>query len=166
MPHQDPAARVGNFDEVALGWDWKTAVKEAHRCLLCKTPQCVSNCPAEIDIPGFIQKIAGGEFLEAARILRDSSALPAVCGRVCPQETQCELTCVLGRKFQPVAIGRLERFASDYALFEEELPVPEPAPPTAKKVAVVGAGPAGITVAGDLVKLGHEITLFEALHEP
>jgi len=166
MPHQDPAARVCNFDEVALGWDWKTAVKEAHRCLLCKTPQCVSNCPAEIDIPGFIQKIAGGEFLEAARILRDSSALPAVCGRVCPQETQCELTCVLGRKFQPVAIGRLERFASDYALFEEELPVPEPAPPTAKKVAVVGAGPAGITVAGDLVKLGHEITLFEALHEP
>ncbi|MHC1696971.1 MAG: NADPH-dependent glutamate synthase [Geobacteraceae bacterium] len=166
MPHQDPAERIRNFNEVALGWDWKTAVEEAQRCLLCKTPQCVGNCPAEIDIPGFIQKIAEGDFRDAARILRDSSALPAVCGRVCPQETQCELTCVLGRKFQPVAIGRLERFASDYALFEEELPVPEPAPPTGKKVAVVGAGPAGITVAGDLIKLGHEVTLFEALHEP
>ena len=166
MPHQDPAERVRNFNEVALGWDRETAVAEARRCLACKKPQCVANCPAEIDIPGFVQKIAGGQFLEAARILRASSALPAVCGRVCPQETQCELTCVMGKKYQPVAIGRLERFASDYALFEEELSIPEPAPPTGKKVAVVGAGPAGITVAGDLVKLGHDVTLFEALHEP
>ena len=166
MPHQDPAERVRNFNEVAVGWDRETAIAEAHRCLLCKNPQCVVNCPAEIDIPGFIRKIADGEVLEAARILRASSALPAVCGRVCPLETQCELTCVMGKKYTPVAIGRLERFASDYALLEEELPVPAPAPPTGKKVAVVGAGPAGITVAGDLVKMGHEVTLFEALHEP
>lgn len=166
MPHQDPAERIRNFDEVAMGWDRETAIEEADRCLMCQTPQCVTNCPAEIDIPGFIRKISDGEFLEAARILRASSALPAVCGRVCPQESQCELSCVLGKKFQPVAIGRLERFASDYALFEEELPLPAPAPPTGKKVAVVGAGPAGITVAGDLVKLGHEVTLLEALHEP
>jgi len=166
MPHQDPVERIRNFDEVALGWDRDTAVEEARRCLLCKNPQCVVNCPAEIDIPGFIREIADGRFLEAARILRASSALPAVCGRVCPQETQCELTCVMGKKYEPVAIGRLERFASDYALFQEALPVPEPAPPTGKKVAVVGAGPAGITVAGDLVKMGHEVTLFEALHQP
>lgn len=166
MPHQAPAERIRNFNEVALGWDKDVAMEEAERCLLCKNPQCVTNCPAEIDIPGFIKKIAEGEFMEAARVLRASSALPAVCGRVCPQETQCELTCVMGRKFKPVAIGRLERFASDYALFEEELPLPEITPPTGKKVAVVGAGPAGITVAGDLVKLGHDVTLFEALHQP
>jgi glutamate synthase (NADPH) small chain len=166
MPHQDPKERVGNCNEVALGWDKATAMAEAERCLMCKNPQCVVNCPAEIDIPGFIGQIAAGNFLEAARILRASSALPAVCGRVCPQETQCELTCVMGKKFTPVAIGRLERFASDYALFEEQLPTPAIAPATGKKVAVVGAGPAGITVAGDLVKLGHDVTLFEALHQP
>jgi glutamate synthase (NADPH/NADH) small chain len=166
MPAQDPTVRIKNCNEVALGWDAETAKEEAHRCLMCKNPRCVINCPAEIDIPGFISKIADGEFLEAARILRSSSALPAVCGRVCPQETQCELTCVLGRKYKPVAIGRLERFASDYALFEQELPLPEIAAPTGKKVAVVGAGPAGITVAGDLVKLGHDVTLLEALHQP
>ncbi len=166
MPAQDPAERVKNCNEVALGWDKETAKEEAVRCLMCKNPQCVLNCPAEIDIPGFIGKVAEGEFLEAAKVLRASSALPAVCGRVCPQETQCELTCVMGKKFKPVAIGRLERFASDYALFEEELPLPEIAPSTGKKVAVVGAGPAGITVAGDLIKLGHEVTLFEALHQP
>jgi len=166
MPHQDPAKRVQNFDEVALGWDRETAMEEAERCLLCKNPQCVTNCPAEIDIPGFVKKIAEGDFLEAARTLRASSALPAVCGRVCPQENQCELTCVMGKKYKSVAIGRLERFASDYALFDEQLPIPAIAPPTGKKVAVVGAGPAGITVAGDLVKLGHDVTLYEALHEP
>jgi glutamate synthase (NADPH/NADH) small chain len=166
MPAQDPDERVHNFNEVALGWDKETARKEAVRCLMCKNPQCVTNCPAEIDIPGFIGKIADGEYLEAARILRSSSALPAVCGRVCPQETQCELTCVMGKKYKAVAIGRLERFASDFALFEQELPLPEIAPPTGKRVAVVGAGPAGITVAGDLIKLGHEVTLFEALHQP
>ncbi|NVN91448.1 MAG: NADPH-dependent glutamate synthase [Desulfuromonadales bacterium] len=166
MLHQDPVERVQNFNEVAVGWDRGTAMEEAQRCLLCKNPQCVVNCPAEIDIPGFVKKIADGEFLEAARILRENSALPAVCGRVCPQETQCELTCVMAKKYEPVAIGRLERFASDYALFEEELPVPILAPPTGKKVAVVGAGPAGITVAGDLIKLGHDVTLYEALHQP
>ena len=166
MPAQDASVRVKNFEEVAVGWDKETAMDEAVRCLMCKKPQCVLNCPAEIDIPGFIGKIADGDFLEAARILRASSALPAVCGRVCPQETQCELTCVMGKKFKPVAIGRLERFASDYALFEKELPAAKIAPPTGKKVAVVGAGPAGITAAGDLIKLGHEVTLFEALHKP
>lgn len=166
MPAQDASVRVKNFEEVAVGWDKETAMDEAVRCLMCKKPQCVLNCPAEIDIPGFIGKIAEGDFLEAARILRASSALPAVCGRVCPQETQCELTCVMGKKFKPVAIGRLERFASDYALFEKELPAAKTAPPTGKKVAVVGAGPAGITAAGDLIKLGHEVTLFEALHKP
>ncbi len=166
MPTQAASIRVKNFDEVAVGWGKETAMDEAARCLMCKKPQCVLNCPAEIDIPGFIGKIAEGDFLEAARILRASSALPAVCGRVCPQETQCELTCVMGKKFKPVAIGRLERFASDFALFEQELPLPAIAPPTGKKVAVVGAGPAGITAAGDLIKLGHEVTLFEALHKP
>lgn len=166
MPHQDPRERINNFNEVAVGWDRETAMAEARRCLLCQKPRCVENCPAEIDIPGFIRQIADGQFLEAARILRTSSALPAVCGRVCPQETQCELSCVMGKKHEPVAIGRLERFASDYALFEEQLPIPVPAPPTGKRVAVVGAGPAGISVAGDLVKLGHDVTLFEALHEP
>jgi len=166
MPHQDPAERIRNFNEVALGWDRETAVIEAKRCLMCKNPQCVTNCPAEIDIPGFIKEIAEENFLEAARILRASSALPAVCGRVCPQESQCELTCVMAKKYEPVAIGRLERFASDYALFEEQLPTPEIAASTGRKVAVVGAGPAGITVAGDLVKLGHDVTLLEALHEP
>jgi glutamate synthase (NADPH/NADH) small chain len=166
MPHQDPAERIRNFNEVALGWDRETAEAEANRCLLCKNPQCVTNCPAEIDIPGFIREIAEGNIGEAARILRASSALPAVCGRVCPQENQCELTCVMGKKHKPIAIGRLERFASDYALFEKPLSNPEIAPPTGKKIAVVGAGPAGITVAGDLVKLGHDVTLLEALHEP
>ncbi|UFS69288.1 NADPH-dependent glutamate synthase [Geomonas sp. RF6] len=165
MPHQDPRERVGNFDEVALGWDAETAVKEAQRCLLCRKPQCVASCPAEIDIPGFIAETARGNFREASTILRESSALPAVCGRVCPQETQCEQLCVLGKKHEPVAIGRLERFVSDYAL-RSDVPLPALPPSTGKKVAVVGAGPAGITVAGDLVKLGHEVTLFEALHMP
>lgn len=165
MPAQNPHERIRNFDEVALGWDGDTAMAEAMRCLICKKPQCVPSCPAEIDIPGFIEKIAEGDFGGAARTLRQSSSLPAVCGRVCPQESQCESTCIMGKKTSSVAIGRLERFASDYAL-KNGLQPPPKAIATGKRVAVVGAGPSGITVAGDLVKLGHEVTLFEALHKP
>ena len=166
MPVRDPAERITDFLEVARGWELDTARAEAGRCLLCPKPQCVPLCPAEIDIPGFIGKIAAGDISGAARILRASSSLPAVCGRVCPQETQCESTCVKGRRGEPVAIGRLERFAADYALFTEELPLSDPVPSSGRRVAVVGAGPAGITVAGDLVHLGHDVTIFEVLHKP
>jgi len=155
MPERDAAARSRDFGEVNGGFGAEAARREAGRCLDCAVPGCVAGCPVAIDIPTFVKRIETGEFEAAGRTLRETNSLPAVCGRVCPQETQCELTCVMGKKFKPVAIGRLERFASDYALFEEQLPVPAIAPPSGKKVAVVGAGPAGITVAGDLVKLGH-----------
>lgn len=166
MPEQAPARRARNFLEVPQGYAPETARLEAARCIQCKQPKCVEGCPVNIDIPGFIKLIATGEFVEAAVRLKQQNALPAVCGRVCPQEEQCEILCVLGKKFDPVAIGRLERFAADYARVHGGEPEPEIAPPTGKKVAVIGAGPAGITVAGDLARWGHRVVIFEALHLP
>ncbi|MBQ5316914.1 MAG: NADPH-dependent glutamate synthase [Oscillospiraceae bacterium] len=163
MPSQDPDVRNKNFDEVALGYSAETAQDEALRCLGCKAMPCVSGCPVNIDIPGFIKKIAEGEFEEAYSVISKSSSLPAVCGRVCPQETQCEGKCVRGKKGDPVGIGRLERFAADFhnSNFKGE---PEKPVSNGKKVAVIGAGPAGLTCAGDLAKMGYEVTVFEALH--
>jgi glutamate synthase (NADPH/NADH) small chain len=170
MPEQKPADRAKNFSEVPFGLTAEQAQYEAQRCLQCKDPKCIPGCPVEIDIPGFILAIENGEFLEAARILKDKNALPAVCGRVCPQEDQCEKTCVMSEKFDTIAIGMLERFAADYERdYYEKHPdeKPEYVPPeqTGKRVAVIGSGPAGLTVAGDLIKEGHSVTVFEALHE-
>ena len=166
MPEQDPKVRNGNFDEVALGYGREQAMIEASRCLQCKKKPCVAGCPVEIDIPAFIKSIEEGDFMDAAAKLKDQNNLPAVCGRVCPQETQCEAVCTLGKKGEPVAIGRLERFASDYEAAGGELIVPPKAPPSGKKVAVIGAGPGGLTCAGDLARMGHEVTIFEALNAP
>ncbi|MCL5096036.1 MAG: FAD-dependent oxidoreductase, partial [Candidatus Omnitrophica bacterium] len=164
MPEQSARRRSRNFLEVPLGYAPETAIEEASRCLDCKKPKCVEGCPVGIAIPQFIKLIAGGQFIEAATKLKEQTSLPAVCGRVCPQETQCEAQCILGKKFEPVAIGRLERFAADYALEHGGEPEPNLPPATGKKVAVIGAGPAGITVAGELARLGHKVTVFEALH--
>jgi glutamate synthase (NADPH/NADH) small chain len=166
MPEQDPKVRARNFDEVPCGYSPETAMLEASRCLQCKRPKCVEGCPVNVKIPEFIALIAAGEFVGAARKLKETNALPAVCGRVCPQESQCEARCVLGKKGEPVAIGRLERFAADYERREKAVSRPAMAPSTGKKVAIVGSGPAGLTCAGDLIKLGHEVTIFEALHKP
>ena len=166
MPEQDPAVRIHNFQEVALGYTPEQARAEAARCLKCKKPACVGGCPVQVDIPGFIAEVAAGHFAEAARIIKRTNCLPAVCGRVCPQETQCEIKCILGKKGEPVAIGRLERFAADFEREHGLIEIPPPAPSLGKKVAVVGSGPAGLTVAGDLVRLGYDVTIFEAFHKP
>ena len=166
MPEQDPRERIHNFDEVPFGYTPEQAQKEASRCLQCKKPVCICGCPVAVDIPGFVKLIAEGDFAAAARRIKTTNALPAICGRVCPQETQCEERCVLGKKFEPVAIGRLERFAADYERENDLIELPEKAPPTGKRIAVIGAGPAGLTVAGDLILLGHEVTIFEAFHKP
>ncbi|NLV40873.1 MAG: NADPH-dependent glutamate synthase [Candidatus Hydrogenedentes bacterium] len=166
MPEQAPEDRAHNFEEVPHGYSIETAMLEAGRCLQCKKPRCVEGCPVQNDIPGFVGLIREGKFIEAAHRLKETNSLPAVCGRVCPQEEQCEKVCILGVKGEPVAIGRLERFVADYERLNSEMEVPELPPPTGKKVAIVGAGPAGLTVAGDLIKLGHAVTIFEALHEP
>jgi glutamate synthase (NADPH/NADH) small chain len=166
MPEQSPQRRARNFQEVPKGYAEEIAIVEAQRCLKCKKPLCIEGCPVGIDIPGFIGLIALGQFIKAAETLKQQTALPAVCGRVCPQESQCEAQCVLGKKFEPVAIGRLERFAADYVRMHQCEPLPAVAPATSRAVAVVGAGPAGITVAGDLARLGHHVELFEALHLP
>lgn len=166
MPEQSPRRRAQNFEEVPKGYPEEVATIEAQRCLKCKKPLCVDGCPVGIDIPGFVSLIAAGKFAEAAAKLKEQTALPAVCGRVCPQESQCEAQCVLGKKFEPVAIGRLERFAADYVRMRQCEPVPQCATATGNKIAVVGAGPAGITVAGDLARLGHHVEVFEALHLP
>ncbi|MBN1780142.1 NADPH-dependent glutamate synthase [bacterium] len=166
MPKQSPDKRIQNFDEVALGYDAEMAMAEASRCLQCKKAPCVSGCPVNIDIPGFIMRIREGDFIGAIEKIREMNSLPAICGRVCPQEEQCEIRCVLAKKGQPVAIGRLERFAAD---FEAVLTANMPAihvTPSGKKVAVIGAGPAGLTAAGELAKMGHGVTIFEALHKP
>ena len=161
---QDPAVRAKNFDEVCYGYNAQEAMEEASRCINCKNAKCVQGCPVAIDIPGFISKVKEGEFEEAYKIIGKSSALPAVCGRVCPQESQCEGKCIRGVKGEPVSIGKLERFVADYAL-ENDIK-PEKAESTnGHKVAVIGSGPAGLTCAGDLAKLGYEVTVFEALHE-
>ncbi|HKL01611.1 MAG TPA: NADPH-dependent glutamate synthase [Desulfotignum sp.] len=165
MPEQDPDVRRRNFEEVPLGLDNDTALLEASRCLQCKKPACVDGCPVSVDIPGFISKIAKNDFSGAANRLWERNALPAVCGRVCPQEEQCEGKCILGKKDKPVAIGYLERFAADYERKNGSGGIPEVAEKTGKKVAVIGSGPSGLTVAGDLLIKGHEVTIFEAFHK-
>jgi glutamate synthase (NADPH/NADH) small chain len=166
MPEQDAKARSRNFDEVPLGFTPQAAIAEANRCIQCKTKPCIEGCPVEIDIPGFINLISNGDFINAARKIKETNALPAVCGRVCPQETQCEEKCVRRKKGDSVAIGRLERFVADFERSQGNILIPEITPSTGRKVAIVGSGPAGLTVAGDLVKLGHDVTIFEALHIP
>jgi len=166
MPEQNPKERSKNFKEVPNGYTPELAQKEASRCLQCKKPTCIEGCPVGVKIPEFIKLIAEGDFIGAAKKLKEDNSLPAVCGRVCPQESQCESVCVLGKKDEPVAIGRLERFAADYERAQGEVSLPDIPPPTGKKVAVVGSGPAGLTLAGDLVKYGHQVTVFEALHKP
>jgi glutamate synthase (NADPH/NADH) small chain len=166
MPEQDWVRRRANFDEVALGYTDDMARAEAMRCLQCKKPGCVAGCPVNIDIPSFIRLIQAGRPLAAARKIKEQNNLPAVCGRVCPQETLCEAACVLAKKNQPIAIGRLERFAADDEAAREKPRVPTLPPPTGRHVAVVGAGPAGLTAAADLTLLGHAVTVFEALHAP
>ena len=165
MPEQEPRVRAKNFDEVPLGLSEELAKLEASRCLQCKKPTCVQGCPVSIDIPGFIELIHREDYRGAAKKLKEMNSLPAVCGRVCPQEDQCEKMCILGKKGEPVAIGRLERFAADFERAAGESVIPEMSPPTGKKVAVVGAGPSGLTLAGDLIKKGHQVTIFEALHK-
>ena len=164
MPEQDPKVRAHNFDEVALGYDEETAVAEAQRCLHCKVPMCRKGCPVSIDIPQFIAKVKERDFEGAFDIITMSNSLPAVCGRVCPQENQCESKCILGKKGEPVAIGRLERFVADYMLQKGEDIKPIEKKPDAQKVAIVGAGPSGLSCAGDLAKKGYDVTIFEALH--
>ena len=166
MPEQDPKERIKNFKEVPYGYTPELAIKEASRCLQCKKPACVKGCPVNVKIPEFISLIVEGKFIEAAQKIKETNALPAICGRVCPQENQCESQCILGKKGEPVAIGRLERFVADYEREKGEIKLPELPPKTGKKIAIVGSGPAGLTCAGDLVKLGHDVTIFEALHEP
>ena len=164
IPKQPPEVRRHNFFEVALGYTEELAVAEAKRCIQCRKPQCVPSCPVEINIPGFIDLIAKGEFQEGVRVLKSKNCLPAVCGRVCPQEEQCEKTCALKKLGGTVAIGRLERFLADWEAVRGAPEMPAMAAPSGKKVAVVGGGPAGLTVAGDLIQLGHKVTIFEALH--
>jgi len=164
MPVQPADIRNKNFDEVALGYSAETAVAEAKRCLNCKHKPCVSGCPVQINIPEFIQKVAEGDFEAAYEIIYKSSSLPAVCGRVCPQERQCEAKCVRGIKGEPVAIGRLERFVADWHMQNSKTTKTAETPQIGKKVAVIGSGPSGLTCAGDLAKLGYSVTVFEALH--
>jgi glutamate synthase (NADPH) small chain len=166
MREQEALDRARNFMEVPYGYTPEEAAEEASRCLKCLRPTCRSGCPVEVDIPSFIQLIKDGRFIEAAWKIKEKNALPAVCGRVCPQETQCESMCILGKKGDPVAIGNLERFVSDYEAAQGELQMPEKPKPTGRKIAIIGAGPGGLTCAADLIKAGHEVTLFEALHKP
>ena len=162
---QAPELRIKNFFEVSLGYDEETAVEEAARCLNCKNMPCVGACPVNVNIPSFISLVKERKYLEAYDVIRETSSLPAICGRVCPQETQCESKCIRGIKGEPVGIGRLERFVADYAMEKGAAPI-EPAQSNGKKVAVIGSGPAGLTCAGDLKKLGYDVTVFEALHTP
>ncbi len=165
MPAQDPVERARNFHEVALGYSEEAAVAEANRCLHCKNEPCRQGCPVEVDIPAFIKLVARRDFKGAIKKLKEKNALPAVCGRVCPQENQCEKYCTLGRKYEPVAIGRIERYCADWELANGALPQ-ETSSPNGKKVAIVGSGPAGLTCAADLAKMGYQVTIFEALHIP
>lgn len=162
---QCPKERVNNFEEVCLGYSLEEALAEAARCLNCKNAKCIGQCPVAINIPAFINHVKQGEIAEAAKVIADASALPAVCGRVCPQETQCEGKCILGIKGEAVAIGKLERFVADWAR-ENQLDTSVNVSQNGKKVAVIGSGPAGLTCAGDLARKGYEVTIFEALHEP
>jgi glutamate synthase (NADPH) small chain len=165
MVERPAEVRRRDFAEVPLGYEPEQARAEASRCLLCKKPRCVTGCPVGVDIPGFVRLLAEGKFEEAADKILLVNALPAICGRVCPQETQCEALCVLGKKGEPLSVGNLERFAADWKRERGTCPVPPPAPPTGKKVAIVGSGPAGLTCAGELVGRGHAVTIFEAFHK-
>ncbi len=165
MPEQDPVERRGNFREVATGYTEEMAIEEAKRCLQCKHKPCMDGCPVHVQIPEFIDLVAAGEFKAAYEMITATNSLPAICGRVCPQENQCEVLCVRGKKGEPVAIGRLERFVADWAM-ENDPPVLEPAPSNDVKVAVIGSGPAGLACAGDLAKRGYQVTIFEAFHTP
>ncbi len=166
MSEQAPEVRRRNFEEVPLGYTPEQAQLEAERCLQCKNPNCVAGCPVSVDIPGFIGLIKEGDFTGSIRNLWSKNSLPAVCGRVCPQEAQCEGVCIVGKKGEPVAIGNLERFAADYERAHGTGELPPKAEPTGKKVAVVGSGPSGLTVAGDLIVKGHDVTVMEAFHKP
>ncbi len=166
MPEQDPNRRKRNFEEVPLGYTPELAMKEAERCLQCKNPSCMKGCPVSIEIPHFIRYIKEGDFTKAIRKIWERNSLPAVCGRVCPQEIQCEGNCILGKKDDPVAIGNLERFVADWERAHGKGELPPKAEPTGKRVAVVGSGPSGLTVAGDLTLKGHHVTVFEAFHKP
>ena len=163
MPQQDPKIRCANFKEVTLGFSKEQAIEEAKRCLQCKKPKCVEGCPVEVKIPDFIRHVATGDFDSAIKEIKTVNALPAVCGRVCPQETQCEASCILKKKGEPVSIGRLERFVSDIEQ-TKGVEKPQKPKPSGKKVAIVGSGPAGLTAAADLARMGHSVTIFEALH--
>jgi glutamate synthase (NADPH/NADH) small chain len=165
MPEQPPEVRAHNYEEVTYGYTAEQAIAEARRCLECAKPGCMAGCPVNVDIPAFLERIEEGDFRNAIDIIKKSNALPAITGRVCPQEVQCESTCLLNKKYEPVAIGRLERFVADWEAIEGLIQNPSPARPTGKKAAVVGAGPAGLTVAADLARAGHKVTIFEALHE-
>jgi glutamate synthase (NADPH/NADH) small chain len=164
MPNQDARQRINNFDEVAIGYDEEQALVEASRCLDCKKPLCVEGCPVDINIPLFIKFIKEKDYAKAVQTIKEKNNLPAICGRVCPQENQCEKRCVLGKKYQPVAIGGLERFVADWEMKHSADTRPVVLPPSGKKVAVIGSGPAGLTAAADLARLGHQVTIFEALH--
>jgi len=166
MPRQAPKIRSKNFNEVALGYSAEQAQAEASRCIQCPKRSCAEGCPVEVDIPGFINAIREGDMPEAVKLLKDKNSLPGICGRVCPQETQCEATCSLAKKDAPIAIGRLERYVADWerANMQSASSLPARPAPSGKQVAVVGSGPAGLTVAADLAKLGHSVTIFEALH--
>jgi glutamate synthase (NADPH/NADH) small chain len=166
MPEQPASERRRNFKEVPLGYSEEQAKAEASRCLQCKKPACVEGCPVGISIPEVIHFIAEGEFTKAILKLWEKNSLPAVCGRVCPQESQCQRQCIVGNKDDPVSIGNIERFIADWARGRNDIPIPPLAPETGKKVAVVGSGPGGLTVAGDLIRKGHAVTIFEAFHEP
>ena len=165
MPVQEPEDRVQNFNEVALGFTLDLARMEAERCLQCKEPHCMEGCPVQVKIPEFIEAVRMGDMIKAVQIMKSRNNLPAICGRVCPQEGQCESRCILGKKGEPVAIGRIERFVGDFALTKKTFGVIK-GPSTGKKVAVVGSGPAGLTCAVDLGRMGHDVTIFESLHTP
>ncbi|MGC9966812.1 MAG: NAD(P)-binding protein, partial [Syntrophobacteraceae bacterium] len=165
MPVQEAEDRVQNFTEVALGFTLELARLEAERCLQCKEPKCMEGCPVEVSIPEFIEAVRSGDMTKAVRIMKDKNNLPAICGRVCPQEVQCESRCILGKKGEPVAIGRIERFVGDFELEKNTFEVTR-GPSTGKKVAVVGSGPASLTCAVDLARQGHDVTIFESLHTP
>ena len=164
VTEQAPEVRAKNFEEVCLGYTEEQAIKEANRCLGCKNPKCVEGCPVSVNIPEFIAKAKEGDFEAAAKEIAKYSALPAVCGRVCPQESQCEGKCVLGIKGEAVAIGKLEKFTADWSR-KNKIDLSDVEAPNGKRVAVIGSGPAGLTCAGDLAKKGYDVTIFEALHE-
>ncbi len=166
MPEQEANERSTNFEEVNYGYTPELAMEEAIRCIQCKDPVCIAGCPVNVKIDEFIGLVAEGKFLEAAQKIKEDNALPAICGRVCPQEDQCEQVCVIGKKHEPVAIGNLERFVADYERNSGKVVLPKVQAPTGKKVAIVGSGPAGLSCANDLIQWGHEVTVFEALHEP